>query len=115
MRWSLFSKVKLSWRRLAGLAMAQGGLRFARVVVAVVVEEDDLAADLRLQPPGRLDFGDEESLREKPARLLAEADDRGAGHGVDDVLAGVAVGPDVAWMIRLNNTQAAHPMKLYQR
>ena len=106
---------EIELRRLAGLAMAQDGLGFARIVVAVVVEEDDLAADLRLQPPGGLDFGDQEPLREEPARLLAETDDGGGGHGVGNACAGVAVGPSAAWMTRLNSTQAAQPMKLYQR
>ena len=67
--------------RLAGLAVAQDGLGLARIVVAVVAEEDDLAADLGLEPPGRLDLGDEEAPREKPAGLLAEADDRAAVMG----------------------------------
>ena len=40
-------------------------LRFARVVVAVVVEENNLAADFRLQPPGRLDFGEQETASGK--------------------------------------------------
>ena len=62
--------------RFIGLAMAQDGFGFARIVVAVVVEENDFAADLRLQPPGRLDFGKQEPSREKSARLLAETNDR---------------------------------------
>ena len=61
--------------RLARLAVAQDRAGLAEVVVAVVAEEDDLAADLRLQPPRRLDLGDEEPPREEAARLLAEADD----------------------------------------
>jgi hypothetical protein len=40
-----------------------------------VVEEHYLATQLDLQPSGSLDFGDQESLREKPARLLAKAND----------------------------------------
>ena len=66
--------------RLIGFAMAQNGLRFARVMVAVVAEEDDFAADLRLQPPGRLDFGKQKPPRKKPARLLAEANDGRGSH-----------------------------------
>jgi hypothetical protein len=50
-------------------------MRFPRVVVAVVAKEDDLAADFLLPPPRRLDFGEQEAAREKPARLLAETDD----------------------------------------
>jgi len=44
-------------------------------MVAVVIEENNFAAELRLQPVGGLDFGHQEALREKPARLLAKADD----------------------------------------
>ena len=61
--------------RLARLAVAQGGAGLAEVVVAVVAEEDDLAADLRLEPPRRGDLGVEVAPREEAARLLAEADD----------------------------------------
>ena len=61
--------------RLARLAVAQGRAGLAEVVVAVVAEEDDLAADLRLQPPRRGDLGVEKAPREEAARLLAEADD----------------------------------------
>ena len=60
--------------------MAQNGLRFSRVVVAVMAEENDFAADFLLQPPGRLDFGEQEPSREKPARLLAETDYRCRTH-----------------------------------
>jgi len=41
-----------------------------------VAEEENLAADFLLQPPGGLDFGKQVALREKPARLLAKANDR---------------------------------------
>ena len=74
----LEGEVKL--RRLIGLAVAQDGLGFARIVIAVVAEEHDLAADLRLQPPRGLDFGDEKPPREKSAGLLAKTDDRGCAH-----------------------------------
>jgi hypothetical protein len=76
-------------RRLAGLAMAEERLGFARIMITVVVEENNFTADLRLQPAGRLDFGDEEAFREKPARLLAETNDRRGGHDLD--VAGVDV------------------------
>jgi hypothetical protein len=66
--------------RFAGLAMAEERLGFARIMVAVVAEENNFAADLRLQPAGRLDFGNQEPFREKPARLLAETNDRRGGH-----------------------------------
>ena len=63
--------------RLARLAVAQGGAGLAEVVVAVVAEEDDLAADLGLEPPRRGDLGVEVAPGEEAAGLLAEADDRG--------------------------------------
>jgi hypothetical protein len=66
--------------RFIGLAMTQDSLRFPRVMVAVVTEKNDLAANFLLQPPGRLDFGKQEPSREKPARLLAETDDRFRTH-----------------------------------
>jgi hypothetical protein len=56
--------------------MTQGGSGFARIVVAIVAEEDNLAANFLLQSPGGLDFRDKVTSREEPARLLAEADDR---------------------------------------
>ena len=45
-------------------------------MIAVVKKEDDLATNLFLQPARSRDFGVEESLRKKAARLLTEADDR---------------------------------------
>jgi hypothetical protein len=44
-------------------------------MIAIVKKEDDLAANLLLQPAGGHDLGEKKSLREKPARLLPEADD----------------------------------------
>jgi hypothetical protein len=38
-------------------AMAQDDFRFAGIVVAVVIEEDNLAPDLRLQTPRGVQFG----------------------------------------------------------
>src|ERR1035437_569881 len=80
-------------RRLAGLAMAQGGLRFSRIVVAIMIEEKDLAADFRMQSPGRLDFCKQEPPRKKSARLLTEANDGRRHHDVASALAGGLVGP----------------------
>ena len=73
-----------------------------------------VAAELGLQPPRGLDLGKEEPAGKEPARLLAEADER--SHGV--AVTGSAVfprAPDAAWRMRLSSTQAAHPIKLYQR
>jgi hypothetical protein len=56
--------------------MTQDGVCLPRIVVAVVAEENDFAANLALQPPGRLDFGKQVALRKKPARLLAKTNDR---------------------------------------
>src|SRR5258708_24165546 len=56
--------------------MPEEGFGFARVVIAVVIEEDDLAADLGLQAARGADFGDQKTPRKDPARLLTEADDR---------------------------------------
>ena len=68
-----------------GLAVAERGLGLAGVVVAVVVEEDDLAADLGLEAAGGDDLSVEEAPREKTAGLLAETDD-GGGHYGDGTL-----------------------------
>jgi hypothetical protein len=56
--------------------MTQNGFRLARVVVAVVAEENDFAANLALQPSRRLDFCKQVALQEEPARLLAKTNDR---------------------------------------
>jgi hypothetical protein len=72
------SEVEL--RRFAGLAMAEEGLGFARIMIAVVVEKNNFTTDFRLQPAGRLDFRSQEPFRKKSARLLAETNDRRGGH-----------------------------------
>ena len=46
--------------------MPQDGPGLARIVIGIVAEEDDLAAELRLQPAGGLDFGDEKALGKNP-------------------------------------------------
>src|ERR1035437_445955 len=101
--------------RFIGLAMAQNGLRFTRVMVAVVAKKDDFAAGLRLQAPGRLAFCKKETSREQPARLLAETNDWRGGHDLDGAGAIRSPGPSNAWRTALNSTQAAHPIRLYQR
>src|SRR6185312_7955020 len=57
-------------------AMAQDRACLARIVVAVVAEIHDTAADLRLQASRGPDLGHEEPPREEAAGLLAERDDR---------------------------------------
>ena len=81
--------------RRAGLAVAQDGLRLARIVVAVVAEEDDLAAELRLQPPRGPDLGEEEPAGKEAARLLAETDD--GAHDNAETGAAVPRAPMTAW------------------
>ena len=68
------------------MPLAQDGVRLAAIVIAVVKKEDDLAANLLLEPARGRDFGVEKSLREKAARLLTEADDRLAHAGRDGAL-----------------------------
>ena len=55
--------------------MPQNRSGLSRVMVAVMTEIDDLTPDLRLQPPGGTDFGDQIAPGEEPARLLAKGDD----------------------------------------
>jgi hypothetical protein len=49
-------KREIQHRRFAGFTVPKDGLGFARVVVAVVAEENNFSADLRLEFPGGLDF-----------------------------------------------------------
>jgi len=49
-------------------------------VIAIVKEENNFAADLRLQASGADDLRVQESFWKKTAWLLTEADD-GRGHG----------------------------------
>ena len=53
---------------------------FARIVIAVVKEKDDFAADLLLKTAGGLEFGEKKSLGKNPAGLLAETDDGSSIH-----------------------------------
>ena len=101
--------------RLARLAVVQGGAGLAEVVVAVVAEVDDLAAELCLESPGRGDLGVEVAPGEEAARLLSEADDGVGGHGLVGTSARAAPGPSAAWIARLKATHAAQPIRLYQR
>jgi hypothetical protein len=76
----LVLECEIEWERLAIFAMAENGLEFARIMVAVVEKEDDLTADLVAQLSGGAHFGIEKTLGKKPARLLAETDDRRGAH-----------------------------------
>ena len=49
-------KGEVKLRRLIGFAMAQDGPRFARIVIAVVEEENNLTTDFPLQPSPGPDF-----------------------------------------------------------
>jgi len=53
-------------QRFAGFAVSQEGGGLAWIVVAVVIEEDDLSAQLGLETAGGLDFGEKETARENP-------------------------------------------------
>jgi hypothetical protein len=58
------------------LAVAQEGGGLAGIVVAVVVKEDDVAAQLGPEAAGSLDFGKKEAAREEPAGLLSKTNKR---------------------------------------
>ena len=45
-------------------------------MIAVVTEKNDFSADLLLQPASGHNFSEQESLRKKSARLLAETNNR---------------------------------------
>jgi hypothetical protein len=60
--------------------VAESGYGFTRIMVAIMIEKDDPAAQFSLQPPGGLDFRKEKAPWKKAARLLAEADDGGGVH-----------------------------------
>jgi hypothetical protein len=78
---------EIDFKRLVGFAMAQEGSGFARIVIAVVIEEDNLTADFGLEPLRRPDFGGEKPFRKESARLLTEADDWGGSHGTMGIIA----------------------------
>ena len=58
------------------LFVSQNSDRFARIMIAVVKEKDDFAANLLLETSSRHDFSDQKSLGKKSARLLAETNNR---------------------------------------
>ena len=109
----LVLKGEIHRERHIRLAMAQRSLGFPRIVVAVVAEEHDLTADLRLEFPCRDEFRIQKPPRKKTARLLTETDDR-AAHG-SDTDEGLTSRGMTACRPRLNSTHAAQPMGLSQR
>ena len=90
---------------------AQQRFGFARIVIAVVVEENDFAADFGAEAPGRQNLGDEEPFGEYPAWLLAEADDRGGAHVTGDASGGCRN----VWKSRHRKRHEPQPIRLYQR
>ena len=104
-------KREIEGQRRIRLAVAERGLGFVRIVIAVMVEEHHLAPDLRLEFPGGGELGEEKAPRKKSAGLLAEAD---KGGGVHARAAAVGVGRRNS-KPRLKSMQAAQPMRLYQR
>src|SRR3954454_21645402 len=88
----------------AGMAITNRGNRLTRVVVAVVVKEDNLAADLLLHAARGDNFRVEKAFRKKAARLLTETDNRIAHAGRKTVRCKTGA----------SNRTAAQPMALYQ-
>src|SRR5690606_17630126 len=104
--------------QLAGLAVPESGLRFARVVVAVVIEEHDLAAQFALQSPRSLELREKKSPREKAAWLLPKTNDgcsRCTHTAAESAGAGDESPPNKAWTNRLRITHVPQPIRLNQR
>src|SRR5262249_58223813 len=101
-------------RRLVCRSMAQDRAGLPGIVVAVVAEINDAAADLGLQPPRGPDLRHQETPREEPAGLLAERDDRLDTH-LARTSSARARGGKIACIATLKATHAAQPMMLYQR
>ena len=57
---------------VAAAQVAQDCDRLARIVIAVVIKENDFAPDFALQAAGGLDFREKKTARKNPARLLSE-------------------------------------------
>ena len=62
-----------------GMLFPQDRYRLARIMIAVVKEKYNFAADFPLKLSGRYNFGIEKSFWKKTARLLSKTDDR-RGH-----------------------------------
>jgi len=69
-------ELKIQGHFLIAMLVSQNGNRLARVMITVVKEEDDVSADFVLETSSRQNFSEQESLRKKSARLLAETDNR---------------------------------------
>ena len=106
----LVGKLKIEAPQLP-VEIAQDGYSLPRVVIAIVIEENDFASDFSLQPARGLDFCVEEAARENPARLLAEAND-GRRHAVRRL---VAPANTVPCRSVENRHTAAQPITLYHR
>src|SRR5262245_10442548 len=69
-------KLKIQSDFLIVVVISQNGTCLAWVMIAVVTEKNDFAAEFLLQAAGRCNFGEQESLGKKSARLLAETNNR---------------------------------------
>ena len=87
--------------RLARLAVTQRRAGLAEVVVAVVAEEDDLAADLRLEPPRRRDLGERKRRGKKPQGCWPKQMTGVAVMVVGTASARAGRVPSAAWSTRL--------------
>ncbi len=77
-------ELKIQGHFLIAMLVSQNGNRLARVMITVVKEEDDVSADFVLETSSRQNLSEQKSLGKKPARLLAETDDR-VMHGSERV------------------------------
>src|SRR5438270_8360364 len=98
---------------VAAALVAQYRDRLARVVIAVVKKENNLATDLELEPAGGDDFREQKSFRKKTAGLLAETNDRRAHDAATG--AGSVFRNTVDCSSQAKIRTATQPMKLNQR
>src|SRR5262245_38748997 len=69
-------ELKIQSYFFVGMLVSQNGSCLARVMIAVVKEKNDFAADLLLQMASRRNFSEQESLGKKSVRLLPETNNR---------------------------------------
>ena len=112
----VFANVKFSSIGSPELAVPQERSGLARVVVAVVIEEDDLAADLLLQPARRPILATRNRLGKNPHGCWPKQM-TGAGlmMPASSGRRSVARADQRLQTPGSAATQAAHPMTLYQR